>query len=94
MRHVRGVADIGDAQALQTPELLMKGEKIGERLARMVLVRERVDDRDRRSGRQAIWIAKSAGRSTINASGGMNCPSGSACPMLLAVFTATVEVLP
>ena len=32
--------------------------------------------------------------STITASGGMNCPSGSACPMLLAVFTATVEVVP
>jgi hypothetical protein len=45
-------------------------------------------------GTQAIWLAKSAGRSTIKASGGMNCPSGSACPLLLAVFTATVEVLP
>jgi hypothetical protein len=45
-------------------------------------------------GTQAIWLAQSAGRSTIKASGGMNCPSGSACPMLLAVFTATVEVSP
>jgi hypothetical protein len=45
-------------------------------------------------GTQAIWLAQSAGRSTIKASGGMNCPSGSLCPMLLAVFTATVEVLP
>jgi hypothetical protein len=24
----------------------------------------------------------------------VNCPSGAACPMLLAVFTATVEDLP
>ena len=45
-------------------------------------------------GMQAIWLARSAGRSTIKASGGMNCPSGSACPMLLAVFSATVEVVP
>jgi len=45
-------------------------------------------------GTQAIWLARSAGRSTIKASGGMNCPSGSACPMLLAVFTATIQVLP
>jgi hypothetical protein len=45
-------------------------------------------------GTQAIWLAQSPGRSTIKASGGMNCPSGSACPMLLAVFSATVEVSP
>ena len=45
-------------------------------------------------GTQAIWLARSAGRSTIEASGGMNCPSGTACPMLLAVFTATIQVLP
>jgi hypothetical protein len=45
-------------------------------------------------GTQAIWLARSAGRSTIKASGGMNCPSGSLCPMLLAVFTSTVEVSP
>jgi hypothetical protein len=45
-------------------------------------------------GTQAIWLAQSAGRSTIKASGGVNCPSGAACPLLLAVFTATVEVLP
>jgi hypothetical protein len=45
-------------------------------------------------GTQAIWLAKSAGRSTIKASGGPNCPSGSLCPMFLVLFTATVEVLP
>jgi len=45
-------------------------------------------------GTQAIWLAASAGRSAIKASGGMNCPSGSLCPMFLAVFSATVEVLP
>lgn len=45
-------------------------------------------------GTQAIWIARSPGRSTIKASGGVNCPSGAACPMLLAVFTATVDVSP
>lgn len=45
-------------------------------------------------GTQAIWLAASAGRSQIKASGGVNCPSGSLCPMLLAVFSATVDVLP
>jgi len=45
-------------------------------------------------GTHAIWLAQSAGRSTIKASGGMNCPSGAACPLLLALFSATVEVLP
>jgi hypothetical protein len=45
-------------------------------------------------GTQAIWLARSAGRSPIKASGGVNCPSGAACPMLLAVFSATVDVRP
>jgi hypothetical protein len=45
-------------------------------------------------GTQAIWLAHAAGRATIKASGGVNCPSGSLCPMLLAVFSATVDVLP
>jgi hypothetical protein len=45
-------------------------------------------------GTQAIWLARSTGRSTIKASGGMNCPSGALCPMYLAVFNATVEVSP
>ena len=43
-------------------------------------------------GTQAIWLARSVGRSTIKATGGKNCPSGAACPLLLAVFSATVEV--
>ena len=59
-----------------------------------VLAREPLQNYLLVRGTQAIWLAKSAGRSTIKASGGMNCPSGSACPLLLAVFTATVEVLP
>ena len=45
-------------------------------------------------GTQAIWLARAAGRSTVKATGGVNCPSGAACPLLLAVFSATVEVLP
>jgi hypothetical protein len=45
-------------------------------------------------GTQAIWLAASTGRAPIKASGGVNCPSGSLCPMLVAVFSATVEVLP
>ena len=45
-------------------------------------------------GTQAIWLANAVGRSTIKASGGVSCPSGQACPLLLAVFGATVEVVP
>lgn len=45
-------------------------------------------------GTQAIWLASSVGRSSIKASGGVVCPSGQACPLLLAVFSATVEVVP
>ena len=59
-----------------------------------VLARESVQNYLLVRGTQAIWLARSAGRSTIKASGGMNCPSGAACPMLLAVFSATVEVVP
>jgi hypothetical protein len=60
----------------------------------VVLAREATQNYLLVRGTQAIWLARSAGRSTIKASGGMNCPSGSACPLLLAVFTATVEVSP
>ena len=60
----------------------------------VVLAREATQNYLLVRGTQAIWLARSAGRSTIKASGGMNCPSGSLCPMLLAVFSATVEVLP
>lgn len=59
-----------------------------------ILVREPFRNYMLVRGTQAIWLAQSAGRSTIKASGGVNCPSGAACPMLLALFTATVEVLP
>jgi len=45
-----------------------------------------------RQGVQALWLAKSAGRSTIKASGTVPCATGP-CPAPL-VFTATVNVLP
>ena len=59
-----------------------------------VLARDAVQNYMLVRGTQAIWLARSAGRSTIKASGGMNCPSGAMCPMLLALFSATVEVVP
>jgi hypothetical protein len=59
-----------------------------------VLVRESLRNYLLVRGTQAIWLAQSAGRSTIKASGGMNCPSGAACPLMLALFTATVQVDP
>jgi hypothetical protein len=45
-------------------------------------------------GTQAIWLANAVGRSSIKASGGVVCASGQPCPLLLAVFGATVEVVP
>jgi hypothetical protein len=45
-------------------------------------------------GTQAIWLANAVGRSTVRASGGVVCASGQPCPLLLAVFSATVEVVP
>ena len=60
----------------------------------IVLARDPVQNYMLVRGTQAIWLARSAGRSTIKASGGPNCPSGSLCPMFLVLFSATVEVLP
>ena len=45
-------------------------------------------------GTQAIWLAKSAGRSQIKATGGAVCASGSPCPLFAVLFSATVEVQP
>ena len=45
-------------------------------------------------GTQAIWLAQSPGRARVHAQGGVNCASGQPCPLLLAVFDATVEVSP
>ncbi|MBU6422831.1 MAG: hypothetical protein KGJ98_14295 [Chloroflexota bacterium] len=45
-------------------------------------------------GTQAIWDAKSAGTSTIHATGTVPCPSGKACIQIAVPFTATVDVLP
>jgi hypothetical protein len=59
-----------------------------------VLVQEKFRNYMLVRGTQAIWLAQSAGRSTIKAGGGVNCPPGAACPMLYALFTTTVEVLP
>lgn len=45
-------------------------------------------------GTQAIWDARSAGTSTIHATGTVPCPSGKACIQIVVPFTATVDVLP
>jgi len=45
-------------------------------------------------GTQAIWLAKSAGRSQIKATGGAVCPSGSPCPLFAVLWSATVDVVP
>jgi len=47
-----------------------------------------------RQGTQAIWLAKSVGRSTITATGRIACASGQPCPSTAILFTATVNVLP
>ena len=45
---VVAVADVRQPQTLQVAEHLTHGQEVGERLAGMMLVRERVDDRDAR----------------------------------------------
>jgi len=45
-------------------------------------------------GTQAIWFAKSAGTTTIHATGGAVCPSGQPCPLFAVLFSATVNVVP
>lgn len=45
-------------------------------------------------GTQAIWLARSAGTSTIHATGTVPCPSGKACIQIVVSFSATVDVQP
>lgn len=45
-------------------------------------------------GTQALWDARSAGTSTVHATGTVPCPSGKACIQIAVPFTATVDVLP
>ena len=45
-------------------------------------------------GTQAIWLAKSPGRSQIKATGGAVCGTGSPCPLFAVLFNATVDVQP
>ena len=45
-------------------------------------------------GTQGIWLASATGRSTISATGSVNCPSGQPCPLFAILFTATVVVVP
>ena len=46
MRHVVAVADVGEADLLQIAEALLQGEVVGQRLAGMLQVAERVDHRN------------------------------------------------
>ena len=52
--HVVAVPDVGEPQALESPEALAQRDQVGERLAGVVLAREHVDDRDRRVLRQCV----------------------------------------
>ena len=45
-------------------------------------------------GTQGISLASATGRSTISATGSVNCPSGQPCPLFAILFTATVVVVP
>ena len=45
-------------------------------------------------GTQGIWLTSATGRSTISATGSVNCPSGQPCPLFAILFTATVVVVP
>ncbi|TMD58389.1 MAG: hypothetical protein E6I87_12545 [Chloroflexi bacterium] len=45
-------------------------------------------------GTQAIWLAGTAGRSALHATGTAVCASGQPCPMFAVLFSADVIVLP
>lgn len=45
-------------------------------------------------GTQLIARAHRVGTTTIDAQGAPICPSGQACPMILAVFHVTIDVVP
>jgi hypothetical protein len=47
-----------------------------------------------RQGTQAIWLARSVGRSTIKATGTAACASGQPCLRSAILFMVTVDVLP
>ena len=53
MGDVVAVAEVREPEARELPEVLLQGQQVGERLARVVQVGERVDDRDRRRSREA-----------------------------------------
>ena len=46
--HVVAVADVGERDLLQSPKLFLQSEVVGQRLAGMLQVAERVDHRDAR----------------------------------------------
>jgi hypothetical protein len=60
----------------------------------VVLARPTVQNYMLVRGTQAIWLAKSAGTSTIHATGGAVCSGNQPCPMYAVLFSATVNVLP
>ncbi|MDE3111546.1 MAG: hypothetical protein KGN00_07080 [Chloroflexota bacterium] len=60
----------------------------------VVLARPAVQNYMLVRGTQAIWDAKSAGTSTISATGTVPCPTGKACIQIAVPFVATVDVLP
>ena len=50
VRDVVAVADVGHGDVLELAEVLLQREQVGERLARMVVIGQRVDHRHRRRG--------------------------------------------
>ena len=50
MEDVVAVADVGDDEPVEAPEVLAQRQQVGERLAGMLVVRQRIDDRDRGLG--------------------------------------------
>ena len=54
MRHVIAVADEGQLQSVQAAEMLLHREHVGQRLAGMIKIAQRVDHRHARPARQFI----------------------------------------
>ena len=73
---VVAVAEVGEAEARERAEVLLQGQQVGERLARVVAVGERVDHRDRRGGREAADVVVGEGADDEGAGVAADDPGG------------------
>ena len=65
VRHVVAVADIGKLQPAQPPEMFLQREHVGQRLAGMIEIAQRVDHRKARPARQFVYRLLAKVRATM-----------------------------